>query len=119
MNEITTTKNLFGVEDISHKPRRMQGDSFRNTPLHINRENDSTTNKEVVDVPEFITVERAIEFYEGNSDSISAQGKMYSVTAQWLRELMELRATKLKALADSKTAKPLTTSLNDVEEKNR
>lgn len=114
-DNITTTKDLFKVVDITHKPKRMQGDNFVGTDLHIkSQEETSTPNNDDTDIPEYVTLERAIEFYNNHANITTYKGKLYSATVSWLKELLSLRATKLTALADSKT-NVLVASLNGEE----
>lgn len=100
MNNITTTSNLFGEpEDITHRPKRLQGENFKNTPLHIPSKSEQVSNTPVDSVPTFITLERALSFYESNSNSTTDIGKLYIATANWLKELLELRAAKVDVMA--------------------
>ena len=98
MSKITTTSSLFGQTiDITHKPKRVQGENFKGTPLHLNPDKEVSVSSKSMDVPTFITLERAITFYEDNSNSVTDEGKLYSVTAKWLRELLDFRANKAKS----------------------
>ncbi len=114
MESMTTTNNLFTTIDISHKPKRMQGDSFKNTPLALEKElsNKTSSEEKTEAIPEFLTLEKAIAYFESKSDSITNEGKFYTATAKWLRELLEFRANKVVA------TNTLVTSLKeDTEEK--
>lgn len=81
MHDEMTTVGGFPVIDITHKPKRVQGENFSrrdNTPTTFNEGNSS--------VPTVITIERAITYFENN-----AKGEfynLYSQTAKWLREFM-------------------------------
>ena len=91
---ITTTSSNFPVKDITHKPKRMQGDMIRlkEAEAGINSEDTSAT-EETLNV---ITLERAISYYKKMS-SDNTNGKLYSATAKWLEELLVTRTLKTEA----------------------
>ena len=97
MNDYTTTSTHFPVKDITHKPKRMQGDAIR---LRESEATDSTPTSNaptgVSDVPSVITLERAISYYKRMSAN-ETYGKLYSATAKWLEELLVTRTLKTEA----------------------
>lgn len=95
-DNMTTTKNHFPVKDVTHKPKRMQGDmiKLRNAELGIS---DSQSSKESgSETLNVITLERAISFYKSKSAD-ETNGKLYSATAKWLEELLVTRTLKTEA----------------------
>lgn len=91
---VTTTKSNFPVKDVTHKPKRMQGDmiKLRETELGI-ASSECNEEPETLNV---ITLERAISYYKSMSaDKIN--GKLYSATAKWLEELLVTRTLKTEA----------------------
>lgn len=83
MNRVTTTKDFNRVENITHKPKRLQGSNFGSN------DNLTTDDQVVVNVPRSITIENAIKFYEENAVGENAQ--LYLQTSKWLRDLMTKR----------------------------
>lgn len=86
----TTTASNFPVRDVTHKPKRMQGDAIRlrNSELGVsNDKNNASNNSEPLAV---ITLERAISYYKRMSAD-EVNGKLYSATAKWLEELLVSR----------------------------
>ena len=78
-----TTKNNFPVIDITHKPKRMQGDNLKAVaPVATAMDVDFPQS----DVPVTPTLERAIEFYETHAEG--EYRTLYLQTAKWLREFM-------------------------------
>ena len=94
MNDMTTTRNGFPVKDITHKPKRMQGDMIRLKEAEANAvESQNVEGEETLTV---VTLERAISYYKRMSaDPIN--GKLYSATAKWLEELLVTRTLKTEA----------------------
>ena len=94
MNDMTTTRNGFPVKDITHKPKRMQGDMIRLKEAEANAtESQNVGGEETLTV---VTLERAISYYKRMSaDPIN--GKLYSATAKWLEELLVTRTLKTEA----------------------
>ena len=91
---VTTTSSSFPVKDITHKPKRMQGDAIRLREKEANAstpENGSTEESLSV-----ITLERAISYYKRMSAD-STNGKLYVATAKWLEELLVTRTLKTEA----------------------
>lgn len=94
MNDMTTTRNGFPVKDITHKPKRMQGDMIRLKEAEAGIVNEGTAeSNESLSV---ITLERAISYYKKMSAD-STNGKLYSATAKWLEELLVTRTLKTEA----------------------
>ena len=91
---ITTVSDSFPVKDITHKPKRMQGDMIRA------KENIDVVTTDSDDVAEdtlsIITLERAINYYKKKSAD-KTNGKLYSATANWLEELLITRTLKTEA----------------------
>lgn len=79
---VMTTRDNFPIVDVTHRPKRMQGDNLKTM---IDRDPEVQEPVES-SVPQTATLERAIQFYESN-----AQGEykvLYTQTAKWLREYM-------------------------------
>ena len=94
MNDMTTTRNGFPVKDITHKPKRMQGDMIRLREAESNTtESQNVGGEETLTV---VTLERAISYYKRMSAD-STNGKLYSATAKWLEELLVTRTLKTEA----------------------
>lgn len=91
---MTTTKNNFPVKDITHKPKRMQGDMIRLKEAEAGISDEGMTeSNEPLSV---ITLERAISYYKRMSAD-ETNGKLYSATAKWLEELLVTRTLKTEA----------------------
>ena len=84
--------NNFPVMDITHKPKRMQGDSIRKENLSTVSTVHSSVDEDVLEV---ITLERAIHFYEELAAKNLPNYKLYSATAKWLKELLATRNIKV------------------------
>lgn len=88
MSDMGTVKDNFPVIDITHKPKRMQGDSFKEP---VKQEiSEDVRRKEITELGT-VTIERAIKFYETN-----AHGEyrvLYLQTAKWLREHLNKSVT--------------------------
>lgn len=98
---VTTTSSNFPVKDITHKPKRMQGDMIRLKES----ESDVSDTGSTVDSSEplkVITLERAISHYKKMS-SDETNGKLYSATAKWLEELLVTRTLKTEAAVKALT----------------
>lgn len=83
MSDMTTTRDGFSTIDITHKPKRLQGENIRT--LSEDTSEEGVINREVV--PNILTLERAIIYYESN-----AEGELkvlYTQTAKWLRTLLD------------------------------
>ena len=91
---LTTTSSNFPVKDVTHKPKRMQGDMIRLKEAEQGvSEVENTTEAEPLNV---ITLERAISYYKKmSSDPIN--GKLYNATSKWLEELLVTRTLKTEA----------------------
>lgn len=86
MPDMTTVSDRFPVVDITHKPKRMQGDNIRSAQRETVSVSVSYEGDNHVEVPQTMTLERAIRFYEEN-----ARGEfqsLYVQTAKWLRMLL-------------------------------
>lgn len=82
MSDMTTTKDGFSVIDVTHRPKRMQGDNIR---AMSEEEQEGTVRVEVV--PNVMTLERAINYYESNA--VGELKQLYDQTAKWLRSLLD------------------------------
>lgn len=103
MSMTMTTRENFPVVDVTHRPKRMQGDNLRTMAEH------SPEAQEVAEsnVPQSATLERAIQFYESN-----AQGEykaLYTQTAKWLREYL----TKTMPVVQVPTESPVEAETED------
>ena len=83
MPDMTTTRNGFPVHDITHKPKRMQGDNLKAV---FGEETSASSAGKETNIPSAVTLERAIQFYESHADG--EYKNLYSQTAKWLREFM-------------------------------
>lgn len=81
-----TTSDRFPVVDITHKPLRTQAGNLERSMSLTKEEGNEETISSTTSVPNIITIERAIEFYESHSEG--AYKVLYSLTAKWLREFM-------------------------------
>lgn len=90
---------MFPIIDITHKPKRKQADNLRDTESMMtiqqqNTDKDSCSSNGVMlyEVPEgFITLEKAIAFYEKNSEVT-----LFKFTAQWLNDFLVYRKAAIK-----------------------
>lgn len=80
-----TTKDNFPVIDITHRPKRMQGDNLKAvaTVTTAMEQDDAPMTSAIPATP---TLERAIEYYE--THAVGEFKVLYSQTAKWLREYM-------------------------------
>lgn len=92
---ITTTSSNFPVKDITHKPKRMQGDMIRLKEAEAGIIDTDSPVKENEPLS-VITLERAISYYKRMSAD-ETNGKLYSATAKWLEELLVTRTLKTEA----------------------
>lgn len=86
---------MFPIIDITHKPKRKQADSLKDTESMMTIQQDAKTSGEVINlegIPEgFITLEKAIAFYEKNSEVT-----LFKFTAQWLNNFLVYRKAAIK-----------------------
>lgn len=87
---------MFPVVDITHKPKRKQSDNLKNTEpmMTIQQSSKDISDNSVIlsEVPEgFITLEKAIAFYEKNSEVT-----LFKFTAQWLNDFLVYRKAAIK-----------------------
>lgn len=85
MPDMMTTTDKFPTVDITHKPKRSQGDNLKKA---IQDPDKSTEGVEIAtsDIPTVLTVERAIRYYESHAEG--ELKSLYSQTAKWLTELI-------------------------------
>lgn len=81
----------FRVEDITHKPKRRQGDMIKLKQAEMSEGDTPTQVPE--SVPESLTLERAITFFKSNS-SHPTYGNLCAQTSAWLEELFISRTAK-------------------------
>lgn len=85
---MTTTSGNFPVKDITHRPKRMQGDMLKlKESIPSETAQGSSNSEETLAV---VTLERAISYYKRKSDD-AVNGNLYSATAKWLEELLVTR----------------------------
>lgn len=98
---MTTTSSSFPVKDITHKPKRMQGDMIKLKEAEMGLANPDSP-VEVNEPLSVITLERAISYYKRMSAD-ETNGKLYSATAKWLEELLVTRTLKTEAAVKAVT----------------
>lgn len=99
MEDRTTVSGVanFPVEDITHKPKRRQGDMIRAQNRQFDAETSDYPSGDDTDKPlQIITLERAISYFKRKSND-PENGKLYSATSKWLEELLVVRSTKTEA----------------------
>lgn len=115
----TTTTSHFPVKDVTHKPKRMQGDMIRLKEAEAGIQN-SQEPAESTETLSVITLERAISYYKRMSAD-ATNGKLYSATAKWLEELLVTRTLKIeaavKAVIEGESKDEATETNGDTEEK--
>lgn len=91
----------FPVEDITHKPKRMQGDMYK-LKQKLEEVDNPDTPEESDDEGSLkvITLERAIAYYKSKSND-EKNGELYKATAKWLSELLVTRSSKTLSKAVS------------------
>ena len=103
MSDYTTVGGVsnFPVKDITHKPKRMQGDmiKLREAELGITDSSVNPNPDEGSETLSVITLERAISHYKRMSAD-KTNGKLYEATAKWLEELLVTRTVKTKAVVE-------------------
>lgn len=83
----------FPVQDITHKPKRQQGDMIHLKQLEEQGIEESPATVQEDSTLKIITLERAISYYKRMS-SDPKNGKLYEATAKWLEELLVTRTVK-------------------------
>ena len=83
----------FPVQDITHKPKRQQGDMIRLKQLEEQGVEEPTATVQEDSTLKVITLERAISYYKRMSAD-PKNGKLYEATAKWLEELLVTRTVK-------------------------
>lgn len=83
----------FPVQDITHKPKRQQGDMIRLKQLEEQGGEESPATVQEDSTLKIITLERAISYYKRMSVD-PENGKLYEATAKWLEELLVTRTVK-------------------------
>ena len=83
----------FPVQDITHKPKRQQGDMIRLKQLEEQGIEESPAKVQEDSTLKIITLERAISYYKRMSAD-PKNGKLYEATAKWLEELLVTRTVK-------------------------
>lgn len=90
-NNSTTTKVNFRVEDITHKPKRLQSDNLRNAIGSgdvLNAPPEQTIK--LSGIPKVMTIERVIKYFEDNANGEFTE--LYKSSATWLREYLTVRS---------------------------
>ena len=83
----------FPVQNITHKPKRQQGDMIRLKQLEEQGVEESPATVQEDSTLKIITLERAISYYKRMSTD-PKNGKLYESTAKWLEELLVTRTVK-------------------------
>lgn len=98
----TTMSDAFPVVDISHKPKRMQGDAIKAQYS----EEDSESKGIVESVPsKNLTLEKVIHYCEDNAKG--EYSALYRQIALWLRELLTNRAKIVSKPSDEVVQTPV------------
>ena len=92
MSDVMTTKDRFPVVDITHQPKRMQGDAIAMKEATSDEITPIVAEEETLTV---VTLERAITFYSQLASQRGANSKLYLATANWLKELLATRNVKV------------------------
>ena len=101
MSDYTTVGGVanFPVKDITHKPKRMQGDMIKLREAELGITPDQSPADDNNTVLKVVTLERAIAHYKRMSAD-ATNGKLYEATAKWLEELLVTRTVKTKAVVE-------------------
>ena len=83
----------FPVQDITHKPKRQQGDMIRLKQLEEQGVEESPATVQEDSTLKIIPLARAISYYKRMSAD-PKNGKLYEATAKWLEELLVTRTVK-------------------------
>jgi hypothetical protein len=89
---VSTVGNMT-VTDVTHRPKRMQGDNLKRESPIQNKEVDDLS-----DTPNAVTLESAIRYYEEH-----AEGEfkvLYTKTALWLDSLRKVRVKKIEEVVN-------------------
>lgn len=92
--DVTTVAGVenFPVENITHKPKRMQGDAIRAKMREQQRSNPTTHSNMPSNEPlTVVTLERAISYYEDRGKSSDPNSALFTATAKWLRTLLAVQ----------------------------
>ena len=82
----TSSHNFAPVKDITHKPKRLQGDNVKKAlKERVEKPENEDEIRPKTTLGNF-TLESAITYYENNA--VGELEKLYKVTAQWLRLLL-------------------------------
>lgn len=107
MSDVTyATSGGFPVVDITHHSKRTQEGNLKGHSSNRIVTEDSTvlnTDTSSTPVPRAVTLENAIDFYANAKDKDPAIVKLFSATANWLTELLKLRADKRGVLPQEET----------------
>lgn len=87
---VTTTGSNFPVIDITHKPRRYQGDSITNDTSSVSVSDNVVHSN----IPQNPTLESAITFYLNNADG--NYKSLYSFTANWLKSILQSKNIEVR-----------------------
>ena len=101
MKEVSTvsgSSESFPVIDITHKPKRLQGDMIRLKEAQEGKSDKTLPEQGEDNSLKVVTLERAITYYKKMSAD-KENGKLYEATAKWLEELLVTRTVKIGAIA--------------------
>jgi hypothetical protein len=90
--EVTTIGN-FPDHNITHKPKRMQGDSLKKDGDEISSVDVDGKTSSAKSVPNVVTIERAIKYYKEHATG--EHTKLYIATAKWLVDLLTIKSKQV------------------------
>ncbi len=93
---VTTTSNLFRVEDVTFKGARTQNQVLKDLEEKYGSDSDAVSGS--VSVPNSLTPEQVKTFYSSKIEGTNnpQEKKLYTQTIRWIDELLE---TKKKLVA--------------------
>ena len=105
----------FPVVDITHKPKRQQGDMIRARQIEEGKLSSDEGNSKSNEPLKVITLERAISYYASLSND-PENGKLYQATSKWLNELLVTRSSKIESAISKSLKEKENNNVNDSEE---
>lgn len=94
VSEVTTLAN-FKVENVTHKPKRKQGDFAKNLPKTEDKVSSSEDNDLNVGT---VTIESAIKYFASHTKDNPKLSALYTQTALWLSRLRSIEAKTQSSL---------------------
>lgn len=85
---ITTVTDSFPVEDITHRPKRLQGSNLKKSTVS----EDKTEG--VSDIPVSLTLENVVAYFRSHAQGDLAD--LYSYTADQLEQMYKMRKKYLE-----------------------